>query len=88
MAQLKAFLRKCIDVIEFLNYIETEIDNQKRRFVELIRSLGPELQDVLSKQEFSDFVEKDSNNVVRILLEKTIAMQATEDAKLTEGILH
>ena len=71
LVQLKLFLRRCIDVITFLEYIEREIDNQKLSFDHLMRELGPELQDRLSKEEYQDFVVKDSNQLVRKLLEKT-----------------
>jgi hypothetical protein len=87
LVQLKAFLRRCIDVISFLEHIEKEVDNQKRNFSHLMRQLGPELQNRLSKEEFRDFVVYESNEMVRKMLEKTIQMEATEDAKLSEQTL-
>ena len=35
-AELKAFLRRCWDVTEFLHYIVVEVDKQKRGFRELM----------------------------------------------------
>lgn len=85
--QLKVFLRRCIDVISFLEHIEREVENQKRKFSDLMRELGPELQNRLSKEEYRDFVIYDSNELVRKLLEKTNQMEGTEDAKLSEQTL-
>ena len=49
LTELKAFLRRCIDVVEFLVYIVSEVDKMRgRTFKDLIKSLGPEMQDTLS----------------------------------------
>ena len=49
LKELKDFLRRCIDVIEFLFYIREEVDKQKRQFSDLIRQLDPVVRDALSK---------------------------------------
>ena len=44
LSELKAFLRRCLDVIDFLCYIEDEVEKTHgRRFEDLMRELGPRL---------------------------------------------
>ena len=87
LTELKAFLHRCIDVVNFLVYVEREVSMGGRKFIDLIKSLGPEMQDALSKEEYRDFVSYDSNVIVRKLLEKLIDLESTADAKLSEQTL-
>ena len=50
-------------------------------------ALGPELQNRLSHEQYRDFVVNKSDDLVRNLLEKTIRIDATEDARLSEQTL-
>lgn len=74
-------------MIIFLEFIEQEVVGQKRDFRHLMVALGPQIQDRLSKEQYRDFVVYESNDIVRNLLEKTIRMDQTEDAKLSEQTL-
>ena len=65
LVHLKVFVQRCLDVIEFLYFIEQEIENSRRKFIDLIRELGPSLKDALSKHKFRDFVLSDSNDLIR-----------------------
>ena len=49
-----------------------------------MRQMGKTDQYLLSKQEYRDFVMSETNDLASKLLEKTIFMHSTEDAKLTE----
>ena len=86
MAHLKAFVRRCIDIIEFLTYIENEvISQQRRRFSDYMGQLGPNLQEIISKLKYLDFVNAGTQNDILLkMLETTITMQASEDANLTQ----
>jgi len=80
MAELKVFLRRCIDVIEFLNYIETEVDKLGRQFIDLMRSFGPEALDDLSKEQYRDLVTNNSCALVHLLMERLTSLEITEDS--------
>ena len=90
MAHLKAFVRRCIDIIEFLTYIENEvISQQRRRFSDYMGQLGPNLQEIISKLKYLDFVNAGTQNDILLkMLETTITMQASEDANLTQQTIH
>ena len=82
LSELKAFLRRCLDVIEFLCYIEDEVEKTYgRRFEDLMRELGPNIQNVLSKEEYCGFVTRSSNDIIIKMLEVTVQMGATNDTK-------
>ena len=61
-------------------YVENEVSNQGRKFQDLMRSLGPDMLDALSKEEYRDFVSYDSNLFVRNIMEKLTDLEATGDA--------
>ena len=87
LAHFKIFLRRCIDVIEFLTYIERELEECARRpFSDYVKELGPELQDRLSKHKYHDFIVFGASNddLIHKLLEVSISMQTSEDARLSE----
>ena len=52
-----------------------------------MRQLGDQDRDQLSKRVYRDFVVYESNELASKLLEKTIFMQVTDDAKLSEQML-
>ena len=81
LAHLKVFLRRCVDVIRFLQLIEEEVLNQKRQMRDLLTELGPVNRLRLSEEEYSNFVEAESHDLVRLLLDKAISMEAIEDAQ-------
>ena len=78
-------------MIEFFCYIEHEVKQQDRPFSDLIKQLDPQDRDFLSNRMYRDFVciedAAESNDIVSKLLEKTIFMQVSDDANLTEHML-
>ena len=58
LSELKAFIRRCLDVIEFLCYIEDEVEKTHgRRFEDLMKELGPYIN-ILSNKKYCDFVTR------------------------------
>lgn len=68
-------------------HIEDEVESQKRKFSELMKQMGKDDQIFLSKSKYRDFVMNETNDLASKLLEKTIFMHGTEDAKLSEQML-
>ena len=64
MVHIKVFVQRCLDVIQLFTYIEQEVENSRRKFIDFVRELGPELKDTLSKNKFLDFVIYDSSDVI------------------------
>lgn len=52
-----------------------------------MKQMGSDDQILLSKSKYRDFVMNETNDLASKLLEKTIFMHGTEDAKLSEQVL-
>lgn len=88
LAHLKVFVQRCLDIIEFLYFIEQEMETARRKFQDLMAELGPEMKDRLSKHKFSDFALCDSSPLIHAILQKAIYLQLTEDGQLSQQTLH
>ena len=80
LAELKVFLQRCIDVIQFLFFVQSDLNKQGRKLIDLMRSLDEDTLDALSKEEYRDFVTYDSNVIVRRLMERLTSLESTDDA--------
>ena len=85
LSELKTFINRCLDVIEFLFYIEYEVETTHgRKFEDLMKELGPYIQNILWKEEYCSFVTRSQNDIIIKMLEATVQMGFTNDTKQNE----
>ena len=60
--------------------MQSDLNKQGRKLIDLMRSLDADTLDALSKEEYRDFVTYDSNVIVRRLMERLTSLESTDDA--------
>ena len=81
--ELKAFLRRCLDAIDFLR-LTTDSDGS---FYKILQELDPNMLEQLASYRYKDIVNSDSNPLVRKMLEITIRVQESGDTQRTSGLI-
>ena len=77
-------------MIEFLFFIESDLEKQGQRFHNFLKKMSAALLDTLSREEFRSFVvqeESSAGATLKRLLESLTSMEANDDAQLAEQTL-
>ena len=84
LRQLLAYIKKCLDCIEFLEIVSQHED--VKSFEKLLSSMDVESLNLLSKLKYVDLVAQDNKLLIKNLLDKSIKVDSDGDSRRTCNI--